>query len=654
MSKHLKYFYFTFFILFSQFSLAENLDSLNQLLQISESDSIKIELLNTLSAVSKNDADSRLNYASRALELSKNNGTQIQIVNSYLSLSNVYQDIGDFNNSLDVLFKALSISDSIKDHELLGKTNNNLGNAYRGMGDVKKSEDFYNESIESYELSGSTQELGRTYNNLGLVYIKQEKLEDAIYAYEKSISVAKKFNDQKALANVLSNLGVAYYFKGEIDKTISYFEESLEIEKLIDNKLGVAISLSNIGELYLEKNNVNLALENLMRSIRYAKEVNAQDLLQHTYLIASQIYEKKKDYKLALDYYQYHSNLKDSLVGLEKSKYALELETRYESSEKEKKILELEKLKANQELELTEKKLTQNVLIASVLIFILLLVIFINRYNAKKKANETLSIYTSEIEEKNAEITDSIIYAKRIQAAILPPDKLIKKHLRESFVIYIPKDIVAGDFYWLEQKDDCVLFAVADCTGHGVPGAMVSVICNNALNRSVREYGLTDPGLILDKSREIVIQEFEKSDEDVSDGMDIALCSIVDNKLSYAGANNPLWVIRGNQIIEFKATKQPIGKYENSQNYLTNTIDIIENDIIYLFSDGFVDQFGGDKGKKFKTSQFKQMLLSIKHETMINQQKLILDTFNNWKGSLDQIDDVCILVVKIQNQSISS
>ena len=191
------------------------------------------------------------------------------------------------------------------------------------------------------------------------------------------------------------------------------------------------------------------------------------------------------------------------------------------------------------------------------------------------------------------------------------------------------------------------MFAAADCTGHGVPGAMVSVICNNALNRSVREYGLDDPGKILDKAREIVIEEFQKSDEEVKDGMDIALCSIEGNKLQYAGANNPLWIIRNGKIIETKANKQPIGQFDNPQAYTTHNIDIEGEDVIYIFSDGFVDQFGGEKGKKFKIRAFRDLLLSIQDKSMEEQKTKIEEVFETWRGSLEQIDDVCIIGVRI-------
>ena len=229
----------------------------------------------------------------------------------------------------------------------------------------------------------------------------------------------------------------------------------------------------------------------------------------------------------------------------------------------------------------------------------------------------------------------------------MPQAKLVEEYLKESFIIYKPKDVVAGDFYWMEHKDGKVLFAAADCTGHGVPGAMVSVICNNGLNRSVREYGLTDPGEILNKTREIVVQEFEKSEEEVKDGMDIALCSIDGMKLQYAGAHNPLWLLRGGQLIETKASKQPIGQFDNPEPYTTHSFDLEAGDSIYIFSDGYVDQFGGDKGKKLKARAFKELLLSVQSKTMEEQCKIIDQSFETWKGNLEQIDDVCVIGVRV-------
>lgn len=260
------------------------------------------------------------------------------------------------------------------------------------------------------------------------------------------------------------------------------------------------------------------------------------------------------------------------------------------------------------------------------------------------------------VEEAHKEITDSIQYAKRIQSAILPPQKLVKEYLPESFILYKPKDVVAGDFYWMETFAKAtasegtnkrgVLFAAADCTGHGVPGAMVSVVCNNGLNRSVREHGLTDPGKILDKTREIVIQEFEKSEEEVKDGMDISLCALNGNSLQWAGANNPIWIVRNGEILETKPDKQPIGKMEDPKPFTTHTITLEKGDSVYIFTDGFQDQFGGEKGKKFKPANFKKLLLSIQAEPMEKQREIIDATFEEWRGNLEHVDDVCLIGVK--------
>lgn len=279
-------------------------------------------------------------------------------------------------------------------------------------------------------------------------------------------------------------------------------------------------------------------------------------------------------------------------------------------------------------------------------LFALMFVMY-SRYSKTKKQKLLIEEQKIKVEEAHEEIKDSIAYAKRIQTAILPPIKTIKEVLPESFVLYKPKDVVAGDFYWLEKIKSGVLFAVADCTGHGVPGAMVSVICNGALNRAVREFGLIEPGEILNKAREIVIQEFEKSEEVVKDGMDIALCYLNGRSLNYAGANNPLWIMRNGEIIEFKANKQPIGQFDQAMPFNTTSINLEEGDIIYLFSDGFIDQFGGEKGKKLRAKYLRELLIQGYKKPM-EEQKIFLDTFfENWRGTLEQIDDVCLVGVRV-------
>ncbi|MBI3135219.1 MAG: SpoIIE family protein phosphatase [Bacteroidetes bacterium] len=255
------------------------------------------------------------------------------------------------------------------------------------------------------------------------------------------------------------------------------------------------------------------------------------------------------------------------------------------------------------------------------------------------------------VEMKNKEITDSITYAKRIQEAILPSGSLVHSALKDAFILYKPKDIVAGDFYWLEEKNNKILLAAADCTGHGVPGAMVSVVCNNALNRAVREFDLDQPGQILNKVRDIVIETFNKSGEDVKDGMDIALVSIKfsgdKTTLEYSGANNSLFIMVNGKLTVVPADKQPIGKYALTESFTNHSLELKKGDTFYIFTDGFIDQFGGEKGKKLKFQGFMNILHTIQNQPMKQQKKAMDDFFSSWKGALEQVDDVCVIGVRI-------
>ena len=264
---------------------------------------------------------------------------------------------------------------------------------------------------------------------------------------------------------------------------------------------------------------------------------------------------------------------------------------------------------------------------------------------------------TFEISEKNdilttqnKEIINSINYAKRLQDAILPSKKLMEACFNASGILFLPKDIVSGDFYWMEATRERVYFAVADCTGHGVPGALVSVVGHNALNRCVNEMKLKDPGKILDRLTDIVEHTFTKDESEessVSDGMDICLC-VWDYKksLKYAGAFNPLYLIRDGELMEFKGDKQPIGKFIKRDPFTTYEIDIQKNDSIYLFSDGYADQFGGERGKKLKYSVFKEYLLSVNQAPASELSATLNRRFIEWKGEEEQIDDVCIMNVR--------
>jgi serine phosphatase RsbU (regulator of sigma subunit) len=248
--------------------------------------------------------------------------------------------------------------------------------------------------------------------------------------------------------------------------------------------------------------------------------------------------------------------------------------------------------------------------------------------------------------EKNREITQSIEYARSLQRSTLPSMSKINRYLKNHFLYYNPKDIIGGDFFWFENCGDYLFFAVADCTGHGVPGGMVSLVCSNALNKCVNELKILNTSDILNKSRELVIESFNKNEESLNDGMDIILCryDIKSRRLEFSGANRPLWVMRNeNKILEeFKTDRQPVGKFITSNSFSSFEIDIDSNDMIYMFSDGYIDQFGGDDESKFKTSRFRDLINKIKYIQIKEQESTIKTNFEEWKGSFEQTDDICV------------
>lgn len=307
----------------------------------------------------------------------------------------------------------------------------------------------------------------------------------------------------------------------------------------------------------------------------------------------------------------------------------------------------------------------------SVVLFILIVIIVFIRlrernYRAQQlELEKTVQVRTKEVvqesaraeqqkklvEQKNKEILDSITYAKRIQTAMLPSRELLENAFKEIAVFYLPKDIVAGDFYWFDQSDNLKLIGVADCTGHGVPGAMVSVVCNNALNRSIREYGITQPAEILNKTRELILTEFSRNQQDMKDGMDISLAAFNDDTyiLEWAGANNSLWVLKAGttEIIEIKGDKQPIGVHVNNILYTHHTVQLEKGDAFYLLSDGFSDQFGGPNGKKLKTAPLKEIIVSVSTEPFSSQENLLKMRFDAWKGAQEQVDDICLIGIRV-------
>ena len=311
-----------------------------------------------------------------------------------------------------------------------------------------------------------------------------------------------------------------------------------------------------------------------------------------------------------------------------------------------KVVQEKRDLLSQQEIE--KQKIVRNSFIGGFILVMLIAIGIFRSLQQNRKAKTIIEKQKKEVEHQKQEILDSIEYAKRIQTTILPPPKVVKKYLDDSFILYLPKDIVAGDFYWMESVGDWVLFAACDCTGHGVPGALVSVVCHNALNRAVKEYNKIMPAEILDCVAELVLENFS-TDDDVKDGMDASVCALNTStgELFWAGANNPLWLIRHAELIEYKPNKQPIGKFDGRVPYTNHKIEIAKGDTIYLFTDGYADQFGGERGKKLTKAKFREAILIMQRLSLVEQKKYLLDLHLNYKGSLGQVDDISVIGVRV-------
>ncbi|MFH2095714.1 MAG: SpoIIE family protein phosphatase, partial [Bacteroidota bacterium] len=487
-----------------------------------------------------------------------------------------------------------------------------------------------------------------SYTYMGELYLKMEAYDDAIRFATKSLKAGRKNEDLYVISASLDNLGYAYLKTGRNGEAVSLFMESLQIKEELEDRQGTAVTLINMGLNYKNLGNTDSALYYIRQAYKLSNEIGAKKEIRNSAMEFSKLLASTGDYDSAFVIQNRFIEINDQINNEKASKKIAELEADIDAKKQEQKIALLEK---DKEFQKQIKKYYIYIGIILFLLFTAMVVFMYNRYKMKKKSAEALEVKNKIIEEKNKDIMDSIRYAKRIQEAILPPVSFVRQWIPDVFILYMPKDVVAGDFYWMNHYSEKIFIAACDCTGHGVPGAMVSVMCSNFLNRVVKELRITDPGKILDNVTDLVIENFEKSENEVKDGMDVSLCVFDEQrqKLHWAGANNPLWIIRpgAEEIEEVKANKQPIGKYLDRKPFTTHEVQISKGDLLYMFSDGYSDQFGGDGGKKFKSANFKRLLLANREKEMDEQMCIIRKALEDWKGTFDQVDDVCVIGIRV-------
>lgn len=532
---------------------------------------------------------------------------------------------------------------------------NNLGSIYVHFQAPEKALTCFEKSLEIRERRNDLVGLINLSINIGSMYVQLHQLAPAKKRLYAALVQATAEKDQLNLGIIHCNLAEIAIQEMQLERAQAELRKAIDLLKPLNSNLWLGHACEKMGRISLLNQQTKVATRWIQKSLHHSKKGQNIELLMRVHETAYKIYIENNEAEKALDQLTHFVEIRDSLDSAKSLSDFLMAENQSELNEANEQLSTIyqTKLENNQSKTSNLKVLTYSITGGLILALLLGYYLYTLSTEFKLQRNQLqaqgvrLTNQHVLLTNSHKEIKDSIVYAQRIQNAILPYVEDVREVFPKSFMIYQPKDVVAGDFYWIQAIDDSILFAVADCTGHGVPGAMVSVICINALNRCVREHRLSDPAAILNKTRTIVIDEFEQAREEIKDGMDIALCKIQGNQLTFAGANNPVWILRHRDWTIGKPARQPIGKYLFSKPFKNWTYDLQTGDKIYLFSDGFPDQFGGQKGKKLKKAKLKEWLTESAVLSMDDQGEILQRQFLNWKGKHEQVDDVCLFGLEI-------
>jgi serine phosphatase RsbU (regulator of sigma subunit) len=596
----------------------------------------------------------------KAMEIAKETHDLWMEADCLVAIGSINRRMGNYPQGLTYLFKALAI------FEKLGVENEEK--CMMGIGVIYSKQKKYTTALEylfaalkTTENNGNLRMKSRILVNIGVVYFSLKNYEKSIAYYKRVLESAVKLNDLAMQQASYSNIGGMYIILEQYEKGYEYCTKALAIATKQEDKENMVITTGNIGEACAGMKKYDLAEKYYLESLRLSKIVGIKDITQEIYLMLSEFYEKKGDYKQTHVYFKMYAALKDSLLNKENSKLVTEMDTRYQSEKKQRQIelqhAELSKQKA----ELNKQRIIIFSALGGVCLLLLLAFLMYNRYQLKQKANKKLETAYGEIEEKNKEIekrnlqiTDSIDYAKRIQEAILPDQEDIQQLFPESFILFKPRDVVSGDFYWYSAENKKIILVVADCTGHGVPGAFMSMIGNTLLNEIVNQKKITDPAKILQLLNEGVIDALHQNKEANAkqhDGMEAGICSIdLGNKeLIFAGSRHNLYLFKKDeQLIEIKGDRAHIGGFKDSELkiFTPNTLAIEDGVMLYMCTDGFMDQSGGSNNKRLTSGKFKELLTHMQAYPVHLQKQFMEDEFEQWKGAQKQKDDVLVMGIK--------
>ena len=638
---------FIFLIFVSGAILASNQDSLLKVAAIHKIDSAYVLTLTEIAGnyYDLGNYEKAIAYSFRAKKIADSLHYKFGQQSALNNLGNSYLDRGEIKKALECHIQVLKLREELGLKIGIAYSNLNLGNIYFRVGEEDKALQCYGESVKILYGIGDTLRVATCLSNMGSIFSNKGKVKEAEAYYLKALAIKKRYKDADGIAEIYSNLSIILMDAGKFNQALEYAFQTIPLYGVSGSKLGKAISYSNIGDIYEHMGDLINAIKYQEIALELAKEMKTSYMLETCYQLLASAYSKKNDYKNAVMYAELFSQIRDSVMNSENSKQITEMQTRFETGKKEKEIELLQKDKNIRDLEISKRESSinrQRIIIYTViggLLLVIALIYLILRSNRERKKinfglekkNDEIEMQKNLIEEKNKMITDSIDYAYTIQNAILPPDEKIKAALPDSFIVFTPKDIVSGDFYWLNSVSsqkavsskqsntksgilstansllptaDCTLFATVDCAGEGVPGAFMSIMTYNMLENIILEKKLSDPALILNELNKSLDEKNQNSS--VKYGAEISLIAFIreTNELLFAGTKMPLIVVRDSKINKFDA-----GVKE------TQVVPLKKGDMIYLFTDGALQNTG------FIEKMPKLALQSIEEQKQMHQKK---------------------------------
>jgi serine phosphatase RsbU (regulator of sigma subunit) len=602
--------------------------------------------------------DLALTHYLQSLKINEDYKNYNELITSYSNVGNTYLNKGDLNNALIYFQKALKLENKVTNKLLLLAPLNNIAQVYYHLNDTVKAIETLKSAFKVSSKSDNNFLKGSLLHNIGsLSYYTGDPT--GVQTLKKALALRLEIGDKKGtLQTTLSLAGIETNNKNFL-MAEKYLDDASKLILEYPDLNIVGLYYNDLGNYYEATNRKSLAIESLEKAVAiYKKNLENVDMVKALNNLIN-LYDSN-DEKYALKKLQAYELRQNIVKNLDKSAaQKLLMKQKYEEDLKVNET----KFKLEQQLK-DEKnnaeKHKQQLILIIVCLALLVVVVFsffifrslkVNKQKNKIISDQKIEVEKQKhlIEEKHKDITDSITYAHRIQSSLIPSQNELNKQYQKLAILFQPRDIVSGDFYWYTKINALNIYALADCTGHGVPGAFMSFIGINQLNTIVNEKGIINPAKILNELKKGVVNSLNsnQSNTEKKDGMDVALISFNENELIFSGANQTILIIREGQLIELKGNKQPIGLSENNESFTEEKFPVQKTDRIILYSDGVVDQFGGEFGKKLKTRHFKAWLVETSYLTLQEQKTTITEKLNSYKGVYDQTDDITFTIIEI-------